>query len=185
MSDRIVYEMPDGSLRLGCPAPGIKLSLKQIAARDKPKDAKVHILKPSSVPLGAEDFLGAWRRHKNGTIAVDLDAAKSLRMDRLRPIRDARLAALDVAFLRALEEGRDTAAIAAEKQALRDLPAKEKWKGVKTLEDIRAYMPELLKGTAWASTPRSSISPASRAPTGRACWCGRSRTRPGWPNPST
>jgi len=54
-------------------------------------------------------------------ISIDIDKAKSITKDRLRAERAPLLAALDVAFQRALESGSDTAAIVAEKQRLRDI----------------------------------------------------------------
>jgi hypothetical protein len=56
-------------------------------------------------------------------IVIDIDKAKALTKDRLRAERTPLLAALDVAFQRALESGSDTAAIVAEKQRLRDVTA--------------------------------------------------------------
>lgn len=54
-------------------------------------------------------------------IVIDLEKAKSITKDRLRAERAPLLAALDVAFQRALETGADTSAIVAEKQRLRDI----------------------------------------------------------------
>lgn len=54
-------------------------------------------------------------------IVIDIDKAKAITKDRLRAERTPLLAALDVAFQRALESGSDTAAIVAEKQRLRDI----------------------------------------------------------------
>jgi hypothetical protein len=54
-------------------------------------------------------------------IVIDIDKAKAITKDRLRAERAPLLAALDVAFQRALESGSDTAAIVAEKQRLRDI----------------------------------------------------------------
>lgn len=57
-------------------------------------------------------------------ITINRGTAESLTCDRLRIERDARLVALDVEFMRALEAGEDTAPIAAQKQALRDVTEK-------------------------------------------------------------
>ena len=56
-------------------------------------------------------------------IVINIDKAKAITKDRLRAERTPLLAALDVAFQRALESGSDTAAIVAEKQRLRDVTA--------------------------------------------------------------
>ena len=54
-------------------------------------------------------------------IVIDFSKAQAITKDRLRAERTPLLAALDVAFQRALESGSDTAAIVAEKQRLRDI----------------------------------------------------------------
>jgi hypothetical protein len=54
-------------------------------------------------------------------ITINLDKAKAITKDRLREERTPLLQAQDVAFQRALEEGKDTTAIVAEKQRLRDI----------------------------------------------------------------
>ena len=57
-------------------------------------------------------------------IVINRAKAEVSTIDRLRAERDPRLAELDVQFMRAIEQGQDTAAIAAEKQALRDVTSK-------------------------------------------------------------
>jgi len=54
-------------------------------------------------------------------ITINLDKAKAITKDRLRAERTPLLQAQDVAFQRALEEGKDTSAIVVEKQRLRDI----------------------------------------------------------------
>jgi len=56
-------------------------------------------------------------------ITINLDKAKAITKKRLRAERTPLLQAQDVAFQRALEEGKDTTAIVAEKQRLRDITA--------------------------------------------------------------
>ena len=56
-------------------------------------------------------------------ITVNFDKAKAVTADRLRQERMPKLQDLDVQYQRALETGADTAAIVAQKQVLRDLPA--------------------------------------------------------------
>lgn len=57
------------------------------------------------------------------TIQIDFDKAKAITKDRLRAERAPLLAAQDVAFMRATEtaDGVTLAAVAAEKQRLRDV----------------------------------------------------------------
>jgi hypothetical protein len=54
-------------------------------------------------------------------ITINFDKAKAITKDRLRAERAPLLQAQDIAFQRAIEEGRDTTAIVAEKQRLRDI----------------------------------------------------------------
>ncbi len=54
-------------------------------------------------------------------ITINFDKAKQITKERLRAERQPLLQAQDVAFQRALEEGKDTSAIIAEKQRLRDI----------------------------------------------------------------
>ena len=57
------------------------------------------------------------------SIVINIDKAKAIKLDMLRAERAPKLAALDVAFMRAVERGDTTeqASIAAQKQALRDV----------------------------------------------------------------
>lgn len=56
-------------------------------------------------------------------ITINLAKAKEITKDRLRREREPLLAALDIQFQRNLESGASNAAVVAEKQRLRDLPA--------------------------------------------------------------
>lgn len=56
-------------------------------------------------------------------ITINIEKARDITKDRLRAERQPLLADQDVAMMRAIEEGADTAAIIAEKQRLRDLPS--------------------------------------------------------------
>jgi hypothetical protein len=54
-------------------------------------------------------------------IKINVDKAKEIQKDKLREARKPLLEKLDVDFVRALELGGDTASIAAQKRALRDV----------------------------------------------------------------
>ena len=56
------------------------------------------------------------------SIFINIEKARLITKERLRAERTPLLQAQDVAFQRALEEGKDTSAIVAEKQRLRDIP---------------------------------------------------------------
>jgi hypothetical protein len=88
----------------------------------------------SELPEADNDFFNSWELI-DGYVLVNLDKAKLQTKDRLRAERAPLLAAQDVAFQRALEEGKDTAAIVAEKQRLRDIT--NLVDGCKTTEELR------------------------------------------------
>lgn len=92
-----------------------------------------------------------WREYRNAwkltdSISIDMDAAKEIHKDKLRRLRKPLLEALDVAYMRQLETGEDASAITSQKQALRDVtddPAIDK---ATTIEELKAVIPEALKG---------------------------------------
>jgi hypothetical protein len=78
------------------------------------------------------------------SIRINIDKAKAIKLDSFRAERAPKLAALDLAFMRAVEQG-DTAAqsrIAAEKQALRDVTKQPLPDDVAVLKDFK---PDILK----------------------------------------
>ena len=77
------------------------------------------------------------------SIRINIDKAKEIKRDQFRTLRKPLLESLDVAFVRALEQG-DAAAqasIAAEKQALRDVT---KVPLPDDVEALKAFIPEIL-----------------------------------------
>lgn len=77
------------------------------------------------------------------SISINIDKAKGIKRDQFRAARKPLLEALDVAFVRALEQG-DTeaqASIAAQKQALRDVT---KVALPSDLDELKAFVPPAL-----------------------------------------
>lgn len=77
-------------------------------------------------------------------IRINIDKAKAIKLEQFRAERAPKLAALDVDFVRALEQG-DTAEqsrIVAEKQALRDVTKVTLPDDVAVLKDFK---PDILK----------------------------------------
>lgn len=91
---------------------------------------------------------GAWKMDSDGRPKVNMVKARGIQMDRIRVVRDAELARLDIDALRAVGTG-DTVeqtAIEAKKQALRDIPQTFDLKGYKIPTDLKAaWPPELPK----------------------------------------
>ena len=78
------------------------------------------------------------------SIRINIDKAKAIKLDQLRAERAPKLAALDLAFMRAVEQGdtAEQARIAAEKQALRDVTKVALPDDVASLKD---FHPDILK----------------------------------------
>jgi hypothetical protein len=80
------------------------------------------------------------------SITISMSKAREIHRDRLRRLRAPRLAALDVAFIRAMETS-DTAhlaEIAKQKQALRDVTADARIDAARTPEALSTVIPDIL-----------------------------------------
>ena len=78
------------------------------------------------------------------SIRINIDKAKAIKLDQLRAERAPKLAALDLAFMRAVERGDilEQASIASQKQALRDVTKVTLPDDVAALKDFK---PDILK----------------------------------------
>lgn len=114
MSQVIIFTNATGGVSVCIPSG--ELSIEQVQAKDTP--AGSIIVNLSSLPNN--DFFDAWEL-ADGVVTVNIAKAKELTKNRLRIERTPLLAAQDVAFQRALEDGIATASIVAEKQRLRDI----------------------------------------------------------------
>ena len=104
-----------------------------------PKDAELVMLPDDWVPADRRAFRSAWVLNGE-TIDVDMPRAREIQKARLRREREPMLAALDTEYMRA-DETRDAArksAIAAEKQALRDVTASPLIDAAKTPEELKS-----------------------------------------------
>lgn len=93
----------------------------RIRDKDVPVDASnVQIVDFETLP--DQSFRKAWV-FSGGTVMIDMTKARDVHRDRLRILRAPQLAALDVAWMRAVESGdaAATAAAAARKKILRDI----------------------------------------------------------------
>jgi len=94
------------------------LDIESTKAKDTPEHSI--IVDADTLPEADNDFFDAWEL-QDGVVSVNLEKAKSLTKERLRTARTPLLQAQDVLYMKALEQGQDTAAIVAEKQRLRDI----------------------------------------------------------------
>jgi len=137
IAQRILYTTPEGDLIIIAPA------YNDLARpKDDTDDALVERLVAGAFPSGtmyriiSEEtcladidacegriFRGAWE--DNGiAIQVNMTKARAIHIDRIRKVRNAELAKLDIPWMKAVEDG-DTdmqATIKAKKQELRDIP---------------------------------------------------------------
>jgi hypothetical protein len=95
-----------------------ELDIESTKAKDTPDNAV--IVDISTLPKAEEDFFNAWEL-QDGVVLVNITKAKAIAKDRLRAARTPLLQSQDVLYMKALEQGQDTAAIVAEKQRLRDI----------------------------------------------------------------
>jgi hypothetical protein len=90
-------------------------------------------------------FRGAWQ-FNGAAVEIDMTKARDIHRDNLRAERAPKLAALDVAYMKALEQGHVTTTIAAEKQALRDVTADARIAGAATPDALKALTLDVLLG---------------------------------------
>lgn len=97
-----------------------ELSIEAVLEKDVPKGKGARIVNQTDLPIAHNDFYDAWEMDDK-SVTVNLDKAKEITKKRLRAEREPLLAAQDVLFMRATEQGADTTAIVAEKNRLRDV----------------------------------------------------------------
>jgi hypothetical protein len=90
-------------------------------------------------------FRGAWQ-FNGAAVEIDMTKARDIHRDNLRAERAPRLAKLDVDYMKAMEQAGDTAAIAAEKQALRDVTDDARIADAATPDALKALTLDALLG---------------------------------------
>lgn len=110
------------------------------AERSVPAGVPHQILDADAIPPD-RTFRNAWKAD-GARIVEDVEKAREVAKEILRARRAPLLEALDVAFMRAIEQGADAAPIAAEKQRLRDI-TREPDKA-QTIDELREMAATLL-----------------------------------------
>ena len=118
MSQVIIFQNDNGGVAVCIPTG--ELSIEAVLEKDVPKGKGGRIVDQASLPNQDNDFFGAWEMDAT-SVSVNIAKAKEITKNRLRAERQPLLDAQDVAFQRAIEEGKPTTAIVAEKQRLRDI----------------------------------------------------------------
>ena len=88
-------------------------------------------------------FRGAWQ-FSGSAVDIDMAAVRDIHRENLRQARKPLLDALDVDYMKALEQGGDTAAIAAQKQVLRDVTADPRIDAAATPDELKALTLDVL-----------------------------------------
>ena len=112
-------------------------------------DVESHIVEDTAIPHDHNcntscEFFDAWEWRDSGA-RVNMAKARTIHMNNIRAIRDRELAAKDISFMRAVEDGNTDAqaTIKAEKQSLRDIPQTfDITTGVDTPEKLKAKWPD-------------------------------------------
>jgi hypothetical protein len=110
------------------------------AQRSVPTGLPYQIVDTDAIPQD-RTFRNAWKA-QGRQIVEDVEKAKVVAKDILRAQRAPLLEALDVQYLRALEQGEDTVLIVAEKQRLRDITKTPD--DAKSIDELRAIATTLL-----------------------------------------
>jgi Phage tail assembly chaperone protein len=143
---RIVWELPDGTLLVGKYLGGDPLAfLRKVEAGPALQGARRLPDPTPQQPLPPRRWRACWRHDGQGAVRVHLPLARAQRLHEIRLERDRRLAASDGVWMRELERmraGGDAAllqALEAYRQALRDLPARlEAAAALEALADAQA-----------------------------------------------
>ena len=109
MTQAIIFTNDNGGVSTCIPTG--ELSIEAVLAKDCPKGAI--IVDSNTLPNQHNDFYDAWEL-ADGVVTVNFTKAVEITKKRLRAERTPLLAAQDVLFQRALEEGVATTAIFAE-----------------------------------------------------------------------
>jgi hypothetical protein len=135
MTQAIIFTNDNGGVSTCIPTG--EISIDAVMTKDVPAGRGARIVNLTDLPRD-NDFYDAWEMDAT-SVTVNFAKAVEITKARLRNERTPLLAAQDVAFQRALEEGKDTTAIVAEKQRLRDITNIT----ATTLDELRALKAEV------------------------------------------
>jgi len=135
---RIIYEDTEG---VKVVIPAIE-DIDAVIEKAVPQGVEYDVVAASAIP---EDryFRNAWKK-SGAAIGVDMVKAQGIHMGHIRSARDKKLGELDVAYIKADEDGNSPLKqqIAAEKKRLRDLPQTFDLAQATTPEELKALWPE-------------------------------------------
>lgn len=115
---------------------------------------KVAVVDRSEMPDGGDpsNSMAKWKaawEFDGRQFGVSMPRAREVHRDRMRAARRPKLEALDLDYMRAMEGAstKERKAIAARKQALRDVTAMPEIDAAETVEDLESIWPEVLTAT--------------------------------------
>lgn len=121
------------------------IEISKWSAVDRAEVVRIYDIREADVPAD-RTYRNAWT-HDGKSITHDMVKARNLHREILRRNRAPKLAALDIEYQRADENG-DTArkrTIALQKQALRDVTNDPRIDLATTLDELKAIIPDVLK----------------------------------------
>jgi hypothetical protein len=103
---------------------------------------------PEDTPKSERYFRNAWKDDGGSKPGVDMPKAREIHRVHLRRLRAPLLEALDNEYLRADEAGdqQTKKQVAAKKQELRDITADPRIEAAQTPEELKAVLPDALRG---------------------------------------
>ncbi len=152
--NRIIYKMPDGSIRVFCPVrakrkdeAGVEIEtdaeymadMESKAAQIMAGATKVGVVDKGQMPSGRY-FRNAWR-WDGLACNVDLSAARSVKMEIIRGERNRRLAESDGLMNKANETGVKIQEWQGYRQALRDIPQNTNLSLILDVPSLEAFSP--------------------------------------------
>lgn len=158
---RLAYA--DGEFAFDRPYAVEELTRRHLSSRILVEDDDTFIRRvarsPDSVPANAlnvrivdeppadRTFREAWEQDRNGKVTVNMPKARELHRASLRQKRAPLLAALDIEYQRADEEGNAASkrAIAGRKNKLRDVTSDRAIESARTPEELANVVPDILK----------------------------------------
>lgn len=121
MEKRIIIKNADGTVGILIPGKNTTRSIEEIAKKDIPAGASYKIVEASEVPP-KDEYRGAWEVDADFKVKHNMNKARELHKEKIRKLREPKLAALDIEYQKADEEGDNNKKkdIAAKKKKLRD-----------------------------------------------------------------
>jgi hypothetical protein len=94
--------------------------------------------------LPDREFIDAWTIDAT----IDLELAKEVWRNKMRPVRNQRLKELDLEWMKAMEaeDYKAAAGVVVKKVELRDITKRDELKYAKTLDQVKAFWPAVLNG---------------------------------------